>query len=366
MDDMLSWLILIRAPMLGPVQQRRLLESFNSPSNLLKADKPCLEAAGLKDETIKFLKNPDDKSLARDVNWLQKPDHFFISIIDERYPARLKEISAPPLGLFVDGKPEVLLTEQFGIVGSRNPTYGGKQTAQSFARLLVEQPGLTITSGLALGIDYCAHIGAMEANGPTIAVLGNGLDKIYPQRHKKAADQIRNNGALVSEFPTGTPPLPAHFPRRNRIISGMSLGILVVEAAMRSGSLITAKYAVEQGREVFAIPGSIKNPLSGGCHFLIKQGAKLVETLEDIIEELNLPNNLQSKSVPVGQSAKWKSEEYDEKYRQLIGYISYDPVSVDKLIELTGLTADTVSSMLSILEIQGIVTSSGGLYSKFN
>ena len=365
MDDYIPWLVLIRAPMIGPVQQQKLLNIYETPSGLLSATETELEEIGLRQDTIRFIKDPDNKILDKDIAWLKDSNRHFISIHDCRYPAFLKEITDYPIGLFVEGDPEILRTKQIGVVGSRNPTSGGRQTAQYFAEQLVKH-GLTITSGLALGIDYCAHSGALEAGGNTIAVLGNGLDKIYPARHNNIAEKIKINGVLVSEFPPGTPPLPVHFPRRNRIISGMSLGVLVIEAAQRSGSLITARYAMEQGREVFAIPGSIKNPLSKGCHYLIKQGAKLVETLEDIFEELNFPYQVHKNIFSGHENHLSKTDELDEKYKQLMENISYDPVSVDKLIELTGLTADTVSSMLLILEVQGAISSSGGLYTRIN
>lgn len=365
MEDYFPWLILLRAPMLGPIKQKKLLDVFGQPSAILSLTCTELRDLGLNELTVKYLNNHNDKNIDKDIAWLNQPNHHFITINDDQYPLLLKEIADPPIGLFINGNPNILQTIQLGIVGSRNPTPGGRQAAQFFAKQLSES-GLTITSGLALGIDYCAHKGALEAGGRTIAVLGDGLDKIYPARHKKIAESINVDGAIISEFPTGTPPLPEHFPRRNRIISGMSLGVLVIEAAQRSGSLISARYAMEQGREVFAVPGSIMNPLSRGCHYLIKQGAKLVESLEDILVELNLPARIQCENLSENKETRLDTEEFDEKYKKLIEFISYDPVSVDKLIELTGLTADTVSSMLLILEMHGIVSSSGGLYMRIN
>ena len=365
MEDYFPWLVLLRAPKLGPVQQRKLLDIFDIPLNILSSTEKELRDLGLNSSTIKYLFEHNDKNLEKDISWLDQPDHYFISIQDARYPALLKEITDPPIGLFVDGNPDVLQTAQLGIVGSRNPTAGGRHCSQSFAKLLTES-NLTITSGLALGIDYCAHIGALEAGGNTVAVLGSGLDNVYPARHRKIAENIKSEGALVSEFPITTPPLPEHFPRRNRIISGMSLGVLVVEAAQRSGSLITARYAVEQGRDVFAVPGSIKNPLSKGCHYLIKQGAKLVESVEDIIDELNIPLPIHSSNISENEAIQSDKAGFDADFRKLIDLIPYDPVSVDKLVELSGLTADTVSSMLLILEVHGIVSLSGGLYTRIN
>ncbi|MEE8233465.1 MAG: DNA-processing protein DprA, partial [Gammaproteobacteria bacterium] len=230
--------------------------------------------------------------------------------------------------------------------------------------------GVTVTSGLASGIDGCSHQGALNANGFTIAVTGNGLDMIYPARHKALAEKIVDNGILVSEFPPGTKPVSANFPRRNRIISGMSTGVLVIQAALRSGSLITARYAMEQGREVFAIPGSIHNPLAKGCHTLIKQGAKLVESVNDIVEELgSLAAVVIDENVPKKNDVKNNlyEEKLDVDYKVLLDTMAYDPISVDRLIELTGLTTDSVSSMLLILELRGLVVSqAGGVYMRVN
>jgi DNA processing protein len=366
MDDVrIPWLVLLRTPSTGPVQQKKLLEIFKSPVNILSA--PCTELmhAGLKKEAIDYLTKKSAAEIKTDIAWLDHPDHHLITCHDNYYPVSLNEISDAPIALFVKGNPGVLHTPQIGIVGSRNPTAGGRKTAQMFAAQL-SGLGLTITSGLALGIDYSSHAGALGVNGNTIAVLGNGPDRVYPARHKEIAGLIAVNGAIVSEFPPGVPPLAKNFPRRNRIISGLSLGVLVVEAAPRSGSLITARYAMEQGREVFAVPGSIYNPLAKGCHHLIKQGAKLVETIIDVVEELNI--NI---TVPDGQGAgsevySGNSAGLEVEQQRLLEHISFDPVTVDKLIELSGLTADVVSSMLLVLEVQGIVSSSGGFYTRIN
>lgn len=365
-DTHANWLTLYRAPALGPLQQRALLDIFKSPAQILSAGTSVLEQHGLKAQTLKYLKQPDWKAVEADIKWLNQPRHHLVTYFDKTYPPLLKEIPDSPIVLFIVGDPEVLQSVQLGIVGSRNPSPGGKQIARAFAEQLA-QLGITITSGMALGIDYCSHLGALDAKGRTIAILGNGLDIIYPARHKALAERIIDNGALVSEFPPGTPPLAENFPRRNRIISGLTAGILVVEAAQRSGSLITARYAMEQGREVFAIPGSIHNPLARGCHALIKQGAKLVETVQDILDEsgvlmhaiAGLPNECKSPEDNINS--------LDEEYKLLLDNIAYEPVSVDKLIERTGLTADTVSSMLLILEIRGMVSSyPGGLYSRIS
>lgn len=366
MDDAhIPWLVLLDTPATGPVQHKKLLDIYKSPENILSAPYDELAETGLKKEALKYLKSAPGDWIKDCIKWLGEAGHHLVTIQDNQYPVLLREIPDAPIALFVTGNPEVLNTHQIGIVGSRNPTAGGRKTAKLLATQL-SGLGITITSGLALGIDYCSHTGALDANGLTIAVLGNGLDRIYPARHKDIAGRIAANGAIVSEFPPGVPPLPANFPRRNRIISGLSLGVLVVEAAMRSGSLITARYALEQGREVFAVPGSIYNPLAKGCHHLIRQGAKLVESIQDVVEELNI--NI---AVVDGYDAQARLDTgnhaaLDANQQKLLEYISFDPVTVDKLIELSGLTADSVSSMLLVLEVQGIVSSTGGLYTRIN
>jgi DNA processing protein len=365
MEDLAPWMALIRASGIGPVQQLKLLNLFENPEQIVSATEGQLKSLGLKSETIHSIKYPDDRLIAADVSWVNSPGHFFITWNDLNYPPRLREIHDPPVALFVTGDPDILHLPQVGIVGSRNPTASGRQIAGQFAARLIRS-GLVITSGLAFGIDYCAHQGTLDAGGFTIAVLGCGPDRIYPSHHRGIAKKICKQGALVSEFPPATPPLAGHFPRRNRIISGLSLGILVVEADKRSGSLITARYAMEQGREVFAIPGSIYNPLARGCHHLIKQGAKLVESIEDILDELHL-NFLSVHAAAIDNiNPEDPGTEINLKYKQLLDNMSFDPVSIDSLIEVTGLTSETVSSMLLILEIQGVVSSSGGLYTKIS
>ncbi|VAX06257.1 Rossmann fold nucleotide-binding protein Smf possibly involved in DNA uptake [hydrothermal vent metagenome] len=294
--------------------------------------------------------------------WLALPNNHLITIHDPGYPSLLKEIADPPSALFVHGDPTLLAMPQLAIVGSRNPSTVGSQTAHEFAKHLAAA-GLTITSGLATGIDGAGHRGALKAKGTTIAVTGTGLDRVYPASHHGLASQIaQQGGALVSEFPPGTPARAGHFPRRNRIISGLSLGTLVVEAAMRSGSLITARLASEQGREVFAIPGSIHNPLARGCHILIRQGAKLVETAQDIIEELGplLNTLIQAEPTETELPKNNHSLQLDADYRQILDNIGYDPTPVDTIISLTGLTAEAVSSMLLLLELEGYVAPAPG------
>ena len=273
----------------------------------------------------------------------------------------LKEIADPPSILYVQGDIELLSQWKIAIVGSRNPSRSGRDTAFEFGCFLA-QGDIAICSGMAMGIDAAAHQGALSGRGKTIAVVGTGLDRIYPAKHRDLAHDIVENGLMISEFPLGTPPRPENFPRRNRIISGLSLGTLVVEAATKSGSLITARQALEQGREVFAIPGSIHNPLARGCHQLIREGAKLVETASDIIEELGA---LAAVSLPTAASfeADKSDHELDGDYQVLLDCLAYDPIEVDSLIQQSGLTADAVSSMLLLLELQGQVESlPGGRY----
>lgn len=368
-DDRAFWLALHRIRGLGPIGQRKLLDAFLTVKQIFSADDSTLKKTGLNKKSRASVYQPDWETIEADLVWLDMPDHHLITINDEAYPTLLREIPDPPVVLFAHGCPEVLKTIQIGMVGSRNPDTAGRKTADEFARELV-YAGATVTSGLALGIDGCSHQGALNANGYTIAVTGNGLDMIYPARHKTLAEKIVDNGILVSEFSPGTKPVAANFPRRNRIISGMSTGVLVIQAALRSGSLITARYAMEQGREVFAIPGSIHNPLAKGCHTLIKQGAKLVESVNDIIEELGF---LATVVIDENVSRKndVKNNHYEEKldvdYKVLLDTMAYDPISVDRLIELTGLTTDSVSSMLLILELRGLVVSqAGGIYMRVN
>lgn len=358
--SLVAWLALLHCPGIGPRRYSTLLEYYHQPSVLLDAGATEINRLDLPSKTKQWLRQPDWSMVENDLNWLNSnPDHHIINLHDQCYPQRLKQIdSAPPL-LFVIGNSELLSTKQLGIVGSRNPSGGGKENSFHFAQSL-SQAGLTITSGMALGIDAAAHKGALASNGKTIAVTGTGLDRVYPARHRQLAHDIAANGAIISEFPVGTPPLPDHFPRRNRIISGLSLGILVVEATPKSGSLISARLANEQGLEVFAIPGSIHNPLARGCHQLIRQGAKLVETTTDILEELGV----QLSAPPTHMSHK-ENPEIDVSSLKLLSIIGHDPCSIDTLIERTKLPAEQISSILLVLELRGMVSSlAGGLYIK--
>ncbi len=357
-DTLVLWLTLARLPGAGPRTQRELIEHFGSVENIFSASRGQLEKvlAGKRETVSAILDGPGAQTFQAEFDWLDQPVHHLLVWSDPDYPPLLREIADPPLLLYVIGRREALASPQLAIVGSRNPSPMGRENAQAFAKSLAGA-GLTITSGLALGVDGAAHRGALAAGGCTIAVTGTGLDRVYPARHRELAHAIAARGALVSEFPLGTSPRPENFPIRNRLISGLALGTLVVEAALQSGSLITARLATEQGREVFAIPGSIHAPQARGCHALIRQGAKLVETAQDILEELGPLASLARASAP---DAAAPAPEPDSPAAELLQQIGHDPVSVDALIERSGLTADAVSSMLLQMELNGLVSSCPG------
>ena len=305
----------------------------------------------------------DPEPAVDESEWVQQENHHRIRLGDEAYPELLAGIPGPPERLYVVGDPEILHLPALAIVGSRNPTSGGAQNAFEFARHL-GGTGFCIVSGLAQGIDAAAHRGALAAKAPTVAFLGHGIDRVYPAVNHDLAREIARHGALVSEFPLGTAPNRALFPQRNRLISGLSLGTLVVEAARRSGSLITARLASEQGREVFAIPGSIHNPLTRGCHQLIRQGAKLVEAADDIVAELAPLAGHMLQMIDKAVSVHEAGAEVDEEDVKLLEALGHDPVSADEIVERSGLTIDQVSSMLLILELEGKIEKlSGGRYS---
>ena len=345
----------------------QLLERFGTPAAVLSAGQAQLKDAGISDPaTLSWLREPDEAAVALDLAWLEQPESHLLTISSPAYPPLLREIpDAPPL-LFVRGEPALLQHPQLAVVGSRSATVSGCETASAFAHHLSCQ-GLAITSGLALGIDAAAHRGALAGNGLTIAVTGTGLDRIYPARNRTLAHETAERGALVSEFPIGAAPARANFPRRNRIISGLALGTLVVEATTRSGSLITARLAAEQDREVFAVPGSIHSPQARGCHRLIRQGARLVESSADILEELGgaISRSVRCDSATVPEQNSPEEVEPDREYAVLLEAMGFDPVSVDTIVERSGLTTEEVSSMLLVLELQDRVRSvPGGLYSR--
>jgi DNA processing protein len=365
-DTLSSWLALYHAPGVGAVAFNQLLERCISPNELLQTGTEQLRKLGLKQASINALRHPNEEAIARDLEWHSKPGNRIMCSQDPDYPELLRQIPAPPPLLYVHGDTSILGEPQLAMVGSRNPSASGQRTATEFAQHL-SAAGLIITSGLALGIDAASHQGALDTGSPTIAVMGTGLDRVYPARNRDLARQIAEQGALISEFPVGTPPLAENFPRRNRIISGLSLGTLVVEAALRSGSLISARNAGEQGREVFAIPGSIHNPLARGCHHLIRQGAKLVETAQDVIDELGILADTCNPPSRPGErdESPEHTRELDAEYMQLLDNIGFDNTSIDNLVTRSGLTPAEVSSMLLLLEMSGYIASNpGGLYNR--
>jgi len=360
MDDLHGWLLLNRAPRIGPKTFATILSHFQTPQAFFEASawrNPELKLPAL---ASRFLESAGQEQIQEDLTWLEQDSNHLITYHDARYPPLLKEIPDPPPLLFLRGEPSILTQVQLAIVGSRNPTPLGEENARAFAYHLAKQ-GMVITSGLAIGIDGVSHQAALDAGGKTIAIMATGLNRVYPSRHHQLAHHIEETGgALVSEFPIGTPPMPKLFPRRNRIISGLSTGTLVVEAAIKSGSLITARQALEQGRDVFAIPGSIHNPLAKGCHKLIRDGAKLVETAQDIFEELGnmalTSHILQSPNPVVNTDA-------DHEYADLLAALVTEPVAIDWLAEKTGYPVNELSSMLLMLELEGKVQAMpGGLY----
>ena len=327
-----------------------LLDAFGDIEDVAAQPRSGLIATGLANEKCDAIISPDEKAIDKACAWLDEDRHHLVTWGGDDYPEMLSQVPGPPVVLYVNGDVDALHLPALAIVGSRNPTQGGRRNAHDFAQHLASG-GLAITSGMAQGIDAAAHEGALDAGGKTVAFLGTGIDRVYPPVNRSLAHAIAEHGALVSEYPLGSPPEKWHFPERNRLISGLSLGTLVVEAARRSGSLITARLAAEQGREVFALPGSIHNALSRGCHELIRQGAKLVETADDILAELG---QLAGHLRPAAD---------DADYETLRETLSHDPVGIDELGKQSGLTIDQLSSMLLILELHGEVESlSGGRY----
>ncbi|QUM87411.1 DNA-protecting protein DprA [Moritella sp. 36] len=283
------WLALYDVPKIGGSRALRLLKK-TSLTRLFTGSVLYLQSLGLDTAQQQSILNPDWQAIESTLNWLaDEPERYLIPITSSDYPLTLKNIGSPPLLLYVEGNVELLSKPQIAMVGTRDPSYYGKRHAHSFAAGLVQE-GLVVTSGLAIGVDSECHRSVLAAKGHTIAVLGTGLANIYPKRHQQLAQQIREQGALVSEFSPFTQARPEHFPRRNRIVSGLSLGVVVIEAALNSGSLISARYAVDQGREVFALSGAIDNPMAAGCHYLIQQGAKLITQISDITDELTYIN----------------------------------------------------------------------------
>jgi DNA processing protein len=361
-DELRFWLALLRAPGVGDATYRKLLCRFGSLRAFFQSDPTEQRACGVGQKALDYIRRPHWRGVDTDLRWLEDPRNSIITSHDTSYPLLLRQIPDPPPLLFVRGEVAVLSSSQVAMVGSRNPSPNGAETAYELAAALA-RAGLIVTSGLAIGIDSASHRGALAAAGATIAVAGTGLGRVYPTRNLDLAERITEQGALVSEFPSDTAPLRANFPQRNRIISGLSLGVVVVEASLRSGSLITARLASEQGREVFALPGSIHNPLARGCHALIRQGAKLVEEVTDILEELG---PLARAGNELGLTAvATERPEPDGEHRELLRFVDHEPTAVDTIVRRSGLTPEAVSSILLILELQGhVVSTPGGWYAR--
>lgn len=363
------WLRLLLAANPGSQRWLDLLQTHGSAAAVAALPRAELVSAGLSRETIDKLRDPPPQRLEEWQAWLARPHRALIGFDHEAYPPLLRVLPDAPLALWVEGRDIGFLSApQIAIVGSRNPTRGGRETAEQFARYLSER-GLTITSGLAIGIDAASHDGALAGGAGTIAVLGSGLDTIYPASNAELARRIVDDGLLVSEFPPGTTPRAEHFPQRNRIIAGLSVGTLVVEAARQSGSLITARRAAEYGREVFAIPGSIHNPLAKGCHRLIRQGAKLVDDVADILVELApllaIDPDVKLEKRESESSASCLTEQ--PAYTALIDALGFEPCGISVLARRTGLTTAELSSMLLVLEFEGLIEAlPGGRYARLS
>ncbi len=353
------WLALNRAPGVGTLTFTRLLARFGEPDAVFAAPRDELAALGLGSETLDYLAAPDEAGVAADLAWLASaPEHHLLTCREAAYPRRLAAIADPPPLLFLRGDPSLLEKDpMLAVVGSRTPSAAGEELARQMAAELASV-GCTIVSGLAAGIDGAAHAGALSVGGATLAVLGTGPDRVYPARHRELARGIAEHGLLVSEFPPGTRPRPHHFPRRNRVISGLCQGVLVVEAAARSGSLITAEFALEQGREVFAVPGSPRNPRARGTNGLLREGAILAETAADVLHGLGCVAPPECDEDHAGTSAV--PADLPAAARELLAQLDSEPVTPDLLVARCGLTAEAVSSMLLLLELQGLVKTAPG------
>lgn len=351
-EELAAWLRLSLTPGLGGDGLRRLLAAFGNPQAVLSASRAALARQVPDALAAEIRRGVSDDALAAVSTWLEDPANRVVTLADTHYPQLLLQLPDPPPLIYLTGRPELLARPALAIVGSRNATAQGVADAEAFARTLSDA-GLTIVSGLALGIDAAAHRGGLAGASSSVAVLGTGADLVYPARNRALAHELAARGALISEFPLGTRPIAGNFPRRNRLISGLALGCLVVEAAAESGSLITARLAGEQGREVFAVPGSIHSPLSKGCHALIKQGARMVESAQDILEELRFPLPRES---PPAESAPAS----DARARRLLDALGDAPCDRDTLAARSGLTPAEIGALLTQLELEGHVAALPG------
>ena len=351
-----AWLTLCLTPGLGAAAIRRLLNEFGLPENILSADRSPLARIAGAEAAASLASGASSVAVERALHWATDPAHHVITLADAAYPSLLLEIPDPPPLLYAHGNPELLNRPALAVVGSRNATAQGLRNAEAFAKAFSAQ-GLTIVSGLALGIDAAAHRGGLSGAGSTVAVLGTGIDIAYPRSNAALFAEIAERGVLLSDYPVGTPSIAHNFPRRNRLISGLARGCLVVEAAVGSGSLITARLATDQGREVFAIPGSIHSPLSKGCHELIKQGAKLVDTADDVLAELGGWRHASTLPAPAATTTAATGG--------LLDQMGFDPVDIDSLCARAGLPAETITAELLRLELDGLVeTLPGGRYQR--
>ena len=350
--ELAAWIKLSLVPGLGGQGLRKLLAAFGLPQQVLRSSRGALATVVSAEIAERMLSDLDSDAIGAALDWAAVEGQGVVTLADGDYPQQLLQTPDPPALLYLRGRRELLARASLAVVGSRNATPQGISNAEQFARAF-SAAGLTIVSGLALGIDAAAHRGGLDGAGSTIAVLGTGADIVYPQRNQALAERIAREGLIVSEFPLGTPPHANNFPRRNRVISGLSRGCLVVEAALASGSLITARLAADQGREVFAIPGSIHSPHSKGCHALIKQGAKLVESAQDLLQELGMHGLVTPHAVDEAAAGG------------MLAHLGYDPCDIDTLCARSGLTAQAVSAMLLQLELDGKVASlPGGQYQR--
>jgi len=359
--ELAAWIKLSLTPGLGAQGLRKLLGAFGMPQQVLAAGHGALARIVSPEVAKRIGLDPGSAEISATLEWAAQADNAILTLADEDYPRQLLEIADPPALLYLRGRRELITNACLAVVGSRNATPQGAANAEQFSRSF-SRSGFTIVSGLALGIDASAHRGGLDGAGSTIAVVGTGADLLYPPGNRSLGERIARDGLIISEFPLGAPPNAHNFPRRNRVIAGLSRGCLVVEAALSSGSLITARLALDQGREVFAIPGSIHSPLSKGCHALIKQGAKLVESAQDLLEELGMPG---ASAAPAAESNPAAAA--DAAAGGLLKWLGHDNCSVDALCSRSGLTADAVSAMLLQLELDGKVASlPGGLYQRIS
>jgi DNA processing protein len=365
-DETLAWIVLTRAPELGVAAVAAALERLGSARAIVGASDAALAAAGIPTRASDYLRSAAAAASRAERRWLDQPDRHVVPFCAPGFPALLSGSPDCPLAFYVAGRRDTLREPPLAVVGSRRPTPQGLENAFELARALAAR-GVAIASGLALGADAAAHRGALAARGATLAVLGNGLDVVYPRENRALREEILARGALVSAFPLGTMPRRSHFPRRNRILAAMTLGTLVIEAARGSGSLLTARAAARAGRALFAVPGSIHNPLSRGCHALIKSGAHLVEDADDIFRELQFPGF--SRPAPRLEAPSCSAvpgpSGMDKEHKILLDALGFDPADLDTLVVRTGLKPEAVSSMMLILELEGHVqVAPGGRYSR--